>query len=693
MSKVSQRNTKESAPKLNQKSIKVQILLVLLPIVVLAMVLLSFLGYNTSRQIIEEETNRKMELNLSGSVAIIEKSLSQNRKVAEGLARAVQSNETVMTAENYEQLLPLMVGTNPETFGGGVWYEPYKHSAAVEFFSPYSMRENGKIVYVDNYSLGEGVYYTDQDWYNNGKGIKESAVWSAPYYDEFAQISMVTATAPFYNLAGEFTGVATADIDLSNLQESIVALQEKKGDQVFLLDPSGTYIAAEDGEKLLKENITGESNESLATLGKEILNKKSGTGTYKSDGEQYKVWYTKVPETGWIIVFAGARSQLFGSINNLAKVLIILCAALTLLVSGILAVYIQKWLVNPLGDLSRVTSRLAAGDLSVEIEHHLENEIGVVFDSVKKTTERLHDYIDYIDELAFVLNQIGNGNLDYQLELHYVGEFAKLKTSLENIRESMTQTLLAISASAEQVNLESTQVSGESQALAQGATDQAATMEQLSEFAQQISEQSHQNVSRVNRATEYVELAGKGVSESNKYMDLLNDAMKQIGESSQEISKITKLVEGIAYQTNILSLNAAVEAARAGTAGKGFVVVAGEVQKLAAKSAEAAKQTAELINQSTAAITEGERIADATSTLLVSVLEKSKLADEVISDIKNASLEQNGVILEMHSGLSQVSAVVHSNVEAAEKSSASSEELASQAQILREQVGKFKLRK
>ena len=160
---------------------------------------------------------------------------------------------------------------------------------------------------------------------------------------------------------------------------------------------------------------------------------------------------------------------------------------------------------------------------------------------------------------------------------------------------------------------------------------------------------------------DYVEQAGKGVTESNKHMQNLNTAMREIGTSSQEISRISKLVEDIAFQTNILALNAAVEAARAGSAGKGFAVVADEVRNLAAKSAEAAKQTSELIQKSVLTVSEGERLADETLKLLVTVSEKAQMVDHAVREIESASSEQAAAIEQINQGLSQVSAVIQTN--------------------------------
>ena len=173
-----------------RRSVRSELLLILLPLALAAMVVLSLLGYSTSKRLIEESTRHEMELNLSLAVETIEKSLATNRKVAETLARSVESGLGALSEGHYAKLLPSLVETNPETFGGGIWFEPYVFKPQLQYYSPYCMRENGQVKYVSNYDLGPGVYYTDQDWYLSVKDTTASTVWSAPYFDEFSQTSM-----------------------------------------------------------------------------------------------------------------------------------------------------------------------------------------------------------------------------------------------------------------------------------------------------------------------------------------------------------------------------------------------------------------------------------------------------------------------------------------------------------------------
>lgn len=233
-------------------------------------------------------------------------------------------------------------------------------------------------------------------------------------------------------------------------------------------------------------------------------------------------------------------------------------------------------------------------------------------------------------------------------------------------------------------------MSSSAQILASGATEQAATVEELNASIASVTEQAEQNVKFVEVASNYVLDAESGIHNSNEYMRRLNSAMKEIGESSAKISSITKVIEDIAFQTNILALNAAVESARAGEAGKGFAVVADEVRNLAAKSAEAAKQTSDLIQTSVSNVSEGEKIAIETGKVLQEVADKALRAVDAIKKIEESSTAQSLSIEEINQGLSQVSAVVQSNAATAEETSASSEELSAQANTLKEEISKFK---
>lgn len=672
-------------------SIKVSILFIILPIILVVMAVLSMLGYTTARKSILDSINREMELSLSTAVENIEKSLMNNGKVAETMARGVENLTSRMERDDYGKLLTSFVATNDETFGGGIWFQPYAFEPGERYFSPYCMRENGQVVYVDNYNLGEGVYYTDQDWYTSAVNTNESIVWSAPYYDEYAKISMVTATAPFYDAGGNLMGVTTTDIDLTELQKMVASLQIHDTGRAFLIDGAGTYIADEDSAKLLSVQIQQDPNASLAALGEQIISGRTGTGSYEVDGASYLAWYDVVPESDWIIVTTIAERDLMSGVTGLAQELVIICVLAALLVSALLFIILDIMIVKPLGKLARVTGRIAEGDLSVSVDYRSNNEIGRVFHSIEKTVDRLSNYIQYIDEVSAVLTQVADGELAFTLQHDYSGEFAKLKTALLQIQGALLQTIQEIVEVSGHVSNHSHEISAVTSALSQGSVEQNNSVEEISQnvghIRALISGSSTQLESASTRSTAILE----EITKDNQKMQEMTTAMSEISGSSAEIGKIIKTVEDIAFQTNILALNAAVEAARAGAAGKGFAVVADEVRNLANKSQEAAKNTAMLIQGSMSTVARGMRIAQETAEAMSKVVADVEETARIIRAITASSSEQVQFIEGIDTEVGRVTYVVQNNSAKSQETAAKCAELFEESKRLLAAAAQFHL--
>lgn len=380
------------------------------------------------------------------------------------------------------------------------------------------------------------------------------------------------------------------------------------------------------------------------------------------------------------LLFARAKSMMIG--------IIILFVALAVL--G--AVYLVRNITKPVREIDNVAQKIADGHLEESITYQSRDELGSLAVNFNKTVLRLRDYVDYIDEISKVLDEIANGNLTFQLTYDYTGEFSKVKQALDHISDSLNETMGQISEASDQVASGSDQVSGGAQALSQGATQQASSIQELAATINDISGQIGENAQNAQNASEKANAVGEEMAQSNRYMQGMVKAMDDISGSSKEIGKIIKTIEDIAFQTNILALNAAVEAARAGTAGKGFAVVADEVRNLASKSSEASKNTAALIENSIKAVENGTRMADDTAKALSEAVDRAKEVVETIDRISLASNEQASSIAQITQGVDQISSVVQTNSATAEESAAASEELSGQAQILKDLVGRFKLK-
>ena len=345
----------------------------------------------------------------------------------------------------------------------------------------------------------------------------------------------------------------------------------------------------------------------------------------------------------------------------------------------------------PIFEIEKAASRMAQGDLDIDISYTSKDELGVLSDQVRELIRKLQMIID--DENKF-LAQMASGDftVDSTCETEYTGGFKPLLISFRAIAEKLNHTILQISESSAQVASGSDQVSSGAQALSQGATEQASSVEELAATINEISEKVKQNAENARQANHMAGVVGSEMQTSNQKMQEMMQAMNNISNCSDEIGKIIKTIEDIAFQTNILALNAAVEAARAGTAGKGFAVVADEVRNLAGKSAEASKNTSVLIENSLRAVENGTLIADETAQSLLQTVKGVEEVANIISQISEASNNQAEAISQITMGIDQISSVVQTNSATAQESAAASEELSSQSQLMKDLVGRFRLR-
>lgn len=355
-----------------------------------------------------------------------------------------------------------------------------------------------------------------------------------------------------------------------------------------------------------------------------------------------------------------------------------------------MGLFIARGISQRISMVVEAADRLAKGDLNVQIDISSKDETGMLAHTFRNMSSTLKAIIG---DISYGLDEMSKGDFTVSSKVRelYVGDYAPIYESLNKMITKISDTLMQINMAAEQVATGSEQVSSGAQALAAGSTEQASSIEELSSSIEMISEQSAENSNIVETASKSVKQAGEGVSAGNEHMEQLTKAMADIGSASNQIANITKVIEDIAFQTNILALNAAIEAARAGAAGKGFAVVADEVRNLAAKSAEAAKQTGKLIEASVATVARGAEITGQTARILNDVGTSTLEVTGSFEKIERSSAEQAVAIEQIKQGLFQISAVVQTNAATAEENSATSEEMSAQAEALRQEAGKFKL--
>jgi len=298
----------------------------------------------------------------------------------------------------------------------------------------------------------------------------------------------------------------------------------------------------------------------------------------------------------------------------------------------------------------------------------------------------------YVSEISNILQEIGNGNLNQEITSDYRGDFAEFKVSLNQILENLNEAMSEITVAADEVATGSNEVARSAEDLSQGSTEQASAIEQINSSIVNVAEQTNKNAENAKDVNKKSNNVMKSAEEGTEKMNEMIEAMDLINKSSKNIGKIISVIDNIAFQTNILALNAAVEAERAGKYGKGFAVVAEEVRNLAGRSANAAKDTTELIEDSIEKIEAGTKTAEQTGVALKEIVTGIKEVSSIIEQIAIASDEQAVAVGEINEGLQQVTDVTQSNTATAEEASAASEEMSSQAEILNERVSTFELR-
>ena len=349
---------------------------------------------------------------------------------------------------------------------------------------------------------------------------------------------------------------------------------------------------------------------------------------------------------------------------------------------------VLETILVPLREVEAVAQELTDGNLHSTLEYHSDDEIGRLAHSMRKSIRILGSYVD---DIGRAMKMFADGNFDVQPEVEWKGDFVGILNSFMMFEKSMAEVIKGIQHVSDEVSSAAEQVAASSNDLADGATNQAAVVEELTATVEGVSEQVEKNSKTAKEISGRVDKLGNAILESNGKMKDMVDSMNEINGASKEIDKIIATINEIAAQTNLLALNASIEAARAGEAGKGFAVVANQVNVLADQSAQAAKESATLIETSVKAVEKGMVIAGQTASQLQEVAENSQIITKEVTNIADTLETQATEIKQINDGIEQINDVVQTNSATSEECAASSQEMSSEAENLREMIQKFKI--
>ncbi len=546
--------------------------------------------------------------------------------------------------------------------------------------------DSAQFMMSDGYITGPNYDIASRPWYEAVTSNKTFI--TLPYTDINTGKTVVTISAPITETnTDNVIGVSAIDMSL----DSIVKIMNNYivGDTGFLvcLGPAGT-ILYHPNSAYVNQNFS-ETNFS-SDMKSAVSNAAFGDYTFSIDNTEYYGSLTEIGDTGFMVLTCMPEDEAMAVHKSITKQ-IDGAFFISLIIMAICVFILSKMIIKPLVSLRNTAQSIAEGNLDVTMDVHSSDETGQVSVAFSKTVEQLKKYIVYINEIANVLSQISLGNLVFTLENDYTGEFSKIKDSLLEIRTNLTTTLSHVSRSSDKVLENSMHMSDNALALAQGATEQASAVEQLAASLNDVSHHVEVSAQRAENANQQAISVGEHISISDKKMKEVLYSIQHINEFSSQIEAIIKTIEDIAFQTNILALNAAVEAARAGTAGKGFAVVADEVRNLAGKSAEAAKNTTQLIIQTIEAVADSTKIAHTAASAMNEVVAGANSIIAELDEISKMSLEQSNAISQITIGIEQISSVVSTNSASAEETSAAVNVLSSQAKVMEKEIKRFKL--
>jgi len=344
---------------------------------------------------------------------------------------------------------------------------------------------------------------------------------------------------------------------------------------------------------------------------------------------------------------------------------------------------------KPFVEIRSVMIALSNCSLNQTIEGSYSGSFKILIDAVNTTAATLKRIVD---ALSSNMEKMAEGDFSIEALRDFNGDFEPISSALNAILSSTNGLIGAIEDTSNEVFTGATQVAEGSRILSEGATEQASALESLAATVTEISAKTRQNAENATEASKLAEQVKTDATTGSSQMDTMMVSMSDISSSSNDILKIINVIDDIAFQTNILSLNAAVEAARAGASGKGFAVVAEEVRNLATRSAEAAKNTALLIEDTIDKVKKGTETADYVAKSFKSIVSGVNEVSHRVGEIAGASNEQATGIANIDGGLQQISSIVQTNTASAEQSAAASEELTDQARTLKGEISNFKLK-
>ncbi|MDF2651284.1 MAG: hypothetical protein K0Q73_7089 [Paenibacillus sp.] len=687
--------------RLSLKRLQTKLMVFALPILLGITLSLSWVSYSFAQSMIVSEIEGNMNSRLGETMQVIRSKLTAHIRIPQTLARIVEADGTNMTADGYRNILLNLPELNSDTLGVGVWYEPNQYQSDLKYFGPYAYKDGDQVLYTEDYMTTE-YDYPSWEWYQNGVNATEGVAFTAPYYDETTDTTMITATVPFYDEQRKLLGVTTGDISLNSMQEMIQDIRVGSEGWAFMMDKQGHLIAGREQDNVMESEKSVEANTSLAAIGQEMIERvtQEYDGIYHGEFDDghgpVSVYYAQIPETGWMLALAAPERELYAPLKQLTnKMLIVIAVALLFMAAGV--IWFSRYLNRNIEQVNRLSSRLSVGDFTTRLHIRTGDELEQMGDNFNRMVISLKDTMQSIT--------ISSNEVAAHAEQLQAGAMETVKATSE-ISESIVEVAKGTEKESEIVR----QLKGMSDEITGGMGLITLSVEEVNasaETAYKAAAEGNEGAFDLIRHIQRIHIA-VGASASN---------VVQLEKKSKRIEEIASLITSVASQTSMLSLNAAIEAARAGEAGRGFGVVASEVRKLADQVSKAATQiettiteiqttvaeTSESMRISVDAVNAGmttaghtgqsfAQITDAVEIVNRQTMEVSAAVEQMYSAMESmvASIDEiNGLSRETATRSGDVAAAAEQQYAAMDQVSASADRISRQAQELKRMMKQF----